>query len=142
MDADARKRIVEEARTWLGTPYHHKGQAKGPHGGVDCGTFLHAVYGKFIQLPPQRMDYAADWALHGKGDTRYLDFFDAIFLRVPKPVYGGVAVFRFGVAYSHGGVCAEDHKIIHAYGRTKQGSVREDNLTFFRQPRVYFDFRL
>ena len=31
---DLRARIVAEAMTWLGTPYHHRGKLKGI--GVDC----------------------------------------------------------------------------------------------------------
>ena len=30
-----REKLVAEALSWLGTPYHHAGRVKG--GGVDCG---------------------------------------------------------------------------------------------------------
>jgi cell wall-associated NlpC family hydrolase len=30
------KRIVEQARALLGTPFAHQGRVSGPHGGVDC----------------------------------------------------------------------------------------------------------
>ncbi|WP_436904878.1 hypothetical protein [Acinetobacter johnsonii] len=33
---------VQEALTWLGTPYHHQGRVKDV--GVDCGTLLCEVY--------------------------------------------------------------------------------------------------
>ncbi len=35
---------VQEALTWLGTPYHHQGRIKGV--GVDCGTLICEVYEK------------------------------------------------------------------------------------------------
>ena len=35
---------VQEALTWLGTPYHHQGRVKGV--GVDCGTLICEVYEK------------------------------------------------------------------------------------------------
>jgi hypothetical protein len=34
--------VVEEARGWLGTPYHHMGRVKGA--GTDCLMMLAAVY--------------------------------------------------------------------------------------------------
>lgn len=35
-----RSQIVAEARTWIGTPWHHQGRLKGPSGGVDCVGLL------------------------------------------------------------------------------------------------------
>jgi len=35
-----RAQIVAEARTWIGTPWHHQGRLKGPGGGVDCVGLL------------------------------------------------------------------------------------------------------
>ena len=30
------EQVIEQARTWLGTPWHHQGRVCGPRGGVDC----------------------------------------------------------------------------------------------------------
>ena len=41
MDAneqEERERLVAEALSWLGTPYHHAGRIKG--GGTDCGMLI------------------------------------------------------------------------------------------------------
>lgn len=46
-----REAIVREARTWLGTPFHHRQCIKGI--GVDCVNFAHAVYDAFGLLPPR-----------------------------------------------------------------------------------------
>ncbi|MDO6044547.1 hypothetical protein Q4P48_08410 [Neisseria gonorrhoeae] len=48
-ETDLRARIVEEARSWLGTPYHHHAMVKGA--GVDCAMLLVAVYGAVGLLP-------------------------------------------------------------------------------------------
>jgi cell wall-associated NlpC family hydrolase len=38
--------IVEEARSWLGTPYHHQAALKGV--GCDCIGLLRGVYETFL----------------------------------------------------------------------------------------------
>jgi cell wall-associated NlpC family hydrolase len=38
------KKVVEQATTWLGTPYKTGGTVKGPNGGVDCSHNVHLVY--------------------------------------------------------------------------------------------------
>ena len=46
---------VQEAITWLGTPYHHQGRVKGV--GVDCGTLIcevHKKIGFMNHLDPQQ----------------------------------------------------------------------------------------
>ena len=55
--------VVEEAKSWIGTPYHLKGRVKGA--GADCFTFPAEVMiacGLFARedLPP----YQQDWFLH------------------------------------------------------------------------------
>ena len=50
---DLRQRIVEEARSWLGTPYHHQAMVKGA--GVDCAMILVAVY-RAVGLIPAGFD--------------------------------------------------------------------------------------
>ncbi len=35
-----RAQIIAEARTWIGTPFHHQARLKGPRGGVDCVGLL------------------------------------------------------------------------------------------------------
>lgn len=38
-----REAIVNEARTWLGTPFQDQGRLKGKNGGVDCVNFVAEV---------------------------------------------------------------------------------------------------
>jgi cell wall-associated NlpC family hydrolase len=45
-----REQLLAEARTWIGTPFHHRGRVKGA--GVDCGGLVVAVAGACgIALP-------------------------------------------------------------------------------------------
>ena len=41
-ETEQRQRVVDVARTWLGTPYHSAARVKGV--GVDCLTVLAEVY--------------------------------------------------------------------------------------------------
>ena len=155
MDSDTRRRlldtgewrqyIIDEARTWRGTPYQHKGRVKGV--GCDCGGIIYQIYtpllGPFAPFPK---DYAQDWAMHNE-DTRYLDFIMPHVIQIPKAVPGGLALFKVGRSFSHAAICTEKKTFIHAWGRTQHGSVMESYLNFFRMGMIprevkYFDVSL
>lgn len=105
-------RICAEARSWIGTPYHHHGRVKGA--GVDCAQILIAVFaacGVIDAFDPGA--YAHDWHLH-RGEEIYADWLDQYGDRITAPEPGDVALFRFGRTYSHGGIVVPDG-IIHAY---------------------------
>jgi NlpC/P60 family putative phage cell wall peptidase len=155
MDTDSRRRlletdewrqyIIDEARTWKGTPYQHKGRVKGI--GCDCGGIIYQVYtpllGPFAPFPKT---YAQDWAMHAENEM-YLEFIMPYVKQVPKPVPGGLALFKVGRNFSHAAICTEKGTFIHAWGRTQHGSVMESRLGFFRMGTVprevkYFDVSL
>jgi len=140
MDTDTRRRllttgewrqwVVDEARTYKGTPYQHKGRVKGV--GVDCGGMVYQIYtpllGPFAPFPN---NYAQDWAVHRDNDM-YLDFIKSHVIEVGMPQPGGLAMFRIGRNFSHAAICSERNTFIHAWGRTQHGSVIESRLQFFR----------
>ena len=111
---DLRQRIVEEARSWLGTPYHHQAMVKGA--GVDCAMILVAVY-RAVGLIPAGFDprpYPQDWHLHSDAE-RYLGNITRFCREVETPQVGGIAVWRFGRTFSHGGICIGGNQVIHSY---------------------------
>ncbi|HGJ8792219.1 TPA: hypothetical protein ACJYO5_001510 [Neisseria gonorrhoeae] len=113
-ETDLRARIVEEARSWLGTPYHHHAMVKGA--GVDCAMLLVAVYGA-VGLLPEGFDprpYPQDWHLH-RDCERYLGFVTQFCRETESPQAGDIAVWRFGRSFSHGGILAGGGKVIHSY---------------------------
>jgi hypothetical protein len=67
---DIRSQIVEEAKSWVGTPFVHEACVKGV--GVDCCTILSSVYSRFtgdtIELP----HYDIQWNEH-VSDQPYLE---------------------------------------------------------------------
>ncbi len=63
-----RKRIIEIARSWIGTPYLHQASLKGI--GCDCLGLVRGIwrecYGEEPELPPP---YAPDWAESGSREA-------------------------------------------------------------------------
>ena len=117
MDSSARERLLTEALSWQGTPWHHRGRVKGV--GVDCLHFVAAVYERAGLAP--HVDpgpYPRDWHMHRdeerilQGVGQYAEEVDA---QVDTPEPGDIAVFRFGRCYSHAAIVLDWPLVIHAY---------------------------
>ena len=109
--------VIEEAKTWLRTPFHHHAAIKGV--GVDCAHLLRAVYvaaGAVEHFEIQ--EYPADWFMH-KHEEIFAGYMDACGARLvdEKPKPADVVLYRFGHCFSHGAIVVEWPLIIHAYFR-------------------------
>lgn len=107
--------IVEEARTWLGTPFLPHAQVKGS--GVDCAHLAKAIYSVVnekaagVRLPRYTMDGGDHLA------EPYIEKFihEAGFVKcdgVPLP--GDLVTFKLGRISYHMGVMVTDLTFIHA----------------------------
>ncbi len=112
------QRVVAEALSWMGTPYHHLADIKGV--GVDCAMLLVGVY-KSQGLVPADLDprpYAPDWHLH-RGEEKFTNWLAQHGHQIDEPLAGDVTVWKFGRTYSHGAVVIDDTGgIVHAYRET------------------------
>ena len=109
------QQIVEEAKTWLGTPFHHRAIIKGV--GVDCAHFLIGVYSSLgIVQKFEPADYPPDWHLH-QGAEKFLGYIKERATRVHDPQPGDVVMFKFGRCASHSAIVVEWPRIIHAFIR-------------------------
>ena len=115
-----RAAVVAEARTWLGTAYHHHGRIKGV--GVDCAMLLAEVFehcGLVANVQPGH--YPTDWHLH-RFEEQFVGWLERVgALEVAAPALGDIGIFRFGRCYSHGAIVV-DHadeavRLVHAYVR-------------------------
>lgn len=109
-------RVVELARDWIGTPYHHQAALKGV--GCDCLGLVRGVWkefhGKDAETPPP---YSPDWGQVGTRETlieaakRHFQRRD---LKDLKP--GNVIVFRMfpHAIAKHCGVVSDAGRMIHA----------------------------
>lgn len=110
-----RAAIVAEARSWLGTPYHHHAKLKGI--GVDCAQILIAIYCDALELaPPQEPGhYSTQWHLH-RSEEVYLQWLQAAGARaVQTPAPGDIAMFKFGRTFSHSAIHVGDGLLVHAF---------------------------
>jgi NlpC/P60 family putative phage cell wall peptidase len=140
-EARQRARVVEIARSWLGTPYHHQARVKGA--GVDCAQILIAVFAEAGLVEPFDVGhYPHDWMLH-RDEERYLDW---VMRYCPhevagEPRPGDIAVWRWGRCFSHGGIVTAWPELVHAYlplGCVALGDALEGELG--RRERRVFSF--
>jgi cell wall-associated NlpC family hydrolase len=127
-----REKIVAEARSWIGTPYHNCADIKGV--GVDCGMLLVRVYCDLGLVP--RFDprpYTAQWHLH-RDDERYLDGLTAHAKKVDAPQLGDAMLFRVGRAWSHGGIVTRADPLVIVHASQPAGIVLEESV--FRNGRL------
>ena len=109
-----RAAVVAEARSWLGTPYHHQACLKGV--GADCAQMPLAVYAAAGVIPRVEVGaYSPQWFLHRSAElylTWVLRF--ACEITPDQIAPGDFAVWRFGRTFSHGAVILDWPRIIHA----------------------------
>jgi cell wall-associated NlpC family hydrolase len=113
LGSDWRALVVAEARSWIGTPYHHMADVK--HHGVDCAMLLVRVYcdtGIAPSFDPR--PYQQHFYLHHT-DERYLAWVAKYTRRVEHAKPGDLAIYRFGRAAGHGAIIVDDTYMIHSY---------------------------
>lgn len=112
---DRRFAVVDEAMSWLKTPFHPHGHVKGA--GCDCLTIVTDPFkscGIVVQIDVP--DYSGHWHLNQGAPEYYLDgmmkYCDEIQLDEVMPA--DIAVFHFGRAYSHAALVADYPHVIHS----------------------------
>lgn len=114
-----RRRIVEVARTWIGTPYHHQASLKGV--GADCLGLVRGVYaevkGHPAATPPA---YTPDWA-EARGEETLLTAAMRHLRQVStdEARSGDVLIFRMraGSPAKHAGILVSSSSFVHAAER-------------------------
>ena len=120
-EMELRAKIVEEAKSWIGTPYVSNAAIKGKRGGTDCAMFLVAVYGD-VGLIPKEFDprpYPPQWHVH-RNEEKYLEYVLSFVKEIeglPKP--GDLAMFKIGNVFAHGSIVTEWPHVIHAIGNDR-----------------------
>ena len=137
----ARNAIVAEARSWIGTPYHHQASVK--HVGCDCLGLVRGVWRALVGPEPEAIPgYSSDWGEVSAQETmlaaarRHLVEID---LAAAGP--GDIVVFRMrpGRMAKHAGILASASTFIHAQ---EGGPVCEVALSPWWQARVVAAFAL
>lgn len=123
MTPEQRQAVVEEAMTWVGTPYHHLGDVKGA--GVDCAMILIRVYVGLGFAPAfDPRPYPAQWYFH-HDEERYLGWIKKYCDPIDIAHPGDIAVYKFGRCVAHGAIILSDDLMVHAYAPAGVVEVRE-----------------
>lgn len=141
LETATRGRIVEVARTWLGTAYHHQAAVKGH--GADCAMFVAKVYEEAGATGPIDVAwYTPQWFLHHDREL-YAECVEKHAHEIEQGAAqpGDLALFKFGRTYSHGAIIMPPAwpAIIHAHyesrgvviGRGIEGRLRGRPVKFF-----------
>jgi cell wall-associated NlpC family hydrolase len=132
-ETEARQRVIDAARSWIGTPFHHVAGRKGV--GVDCAHFLARVYEEAGVIPPVQIDYyPPQWYLH-REEEKFISYVERCGGReIPefKVQQGDTVLYRIGRCYAHGAIIVSwPREIIHAYisvGRVTAFGGRDSDL--------------
>ncbi len=122
---DTQRTLVRDiARSWKGTPYHHRAALKGV--GVDCARILIEVFAEAGLIDPfDPGNYASDWHMH-RNEERYAATIEQYAGKPIKeastirgwgdyqPLMGDILVWRIGRTFSHSGIVTEWPNVIHA----------------------------
>jgi NlpC/P60 family putative phage cell wall peptidase len=110
-------RVIEEAQSWIGTPYRHQASLKSV--GCDCLGLVRGVWrGIYGGEPEALKPYSADWAESGGADA-LIDAARRHFNEKPKTemASGDVILFRWKPQHAakHAGILVSEQTFIHAY---------------------------
>ena len=142
-EQEEREAVIAEARSFIGTPYHHEGRVKGPNGGVDCAQLIALVYHAAL---PHRIKlvepahYPPDWMMH-RDLERYMGEVTAWAHETKSPKPADLALIKIGRVFAHGGIIVPPGwpHIIHAdssvrrieEGLGDQGRLADKERRFF-----------
>jgi NlpC/P60 family putative phage cell wall peptidase len=112
----ARATIVAEARSWIGTPYHHQASVRGV--GCDCLGLVRGVWRATVGPEPERIPgYSNDWG-EAQGHETMLAAGRRHLIEIPPvdALPGDVIVFRIRAdrVAKHAGILASASTFIHA----------------------------
>ncbi len=112
-----RSAIVDEALSWLGTPYQHQMSSKGA--GCDCLGLVRGLWRAFYGDEPAALPpYTPDWA-ENSGEETLKNAADKFLNPIPvsqsRPA--DILLFRMqmGVPAKHVAIVLGDDLIVHAY---------------------------
>lgn len=118
-----RQRVVDEARKWKGTPYHHCADVRGV--GVDCAMLLVRVFVDLEMVPPfDPRPYAPDWHLH-RSEEIYINHIigQGVGHEITEDQVGpgDLVVWKCGRTHSHGAIIVDwsKQRVIHALAKER-----------------------
>ena len=111
------RRVIAEARSWIGTPYRHQASLKSV--GCDCLGLVRGLWRALYGSEPEALKpYSADWAEAGGTDALLVaarrHFIEKPMLEMSA---GDLILFRWKPSHAakHLGILVSEQAFIHAY---------------------------
>ena len=130
--------LIDEARTWIGTPYLDQARVKGC--GVDCANLIAAVAEANGMAPVVLEPYSNQWHLHNSEEKMINIIKSYGCVEVVDLTPGTLITFQFGQVSGHIGIMVSETTFVHA-DRTA-GKVTEVSLNGAWLRRLSGKFRL
>jgi NlpC/P60 family putative phage cell wall peptidase len=131
--------IVEKARDWIGTPYHHQMSLKGV--GCDCIGLVRGVYSEIYGLTVEPPTYPKDWG-DSNGREDIIAVGDQYLKRIPtwKADKGNLIAVRWKKSRvaKHVMIMTSKDTAIHAYNNFP---VAEINLNRWWKDKISITFQ-
>jgi NlpC/P60 family putative phage cell wall peptidase len=109
--------IIAEARSWIGTPFHHQGRVKGA--GVDC-IGLGIGVGKALGLVPPEFEFTG-YRRTPTGRTLIDVMRDSGLVdEVYEPHPGDILVFKIDQDPQHVAFLTDSNTLIHSYAQARK----------------------
>lgn len=150
-EAKTRAKFINEAVTWIGTPFRDCADVKGVHGAVDCAMLLvRCAVDTGILAPFDPRPYPPRWHLH-RSEEKFIGWVRDNLggIEVETPNVGDIVIWQFGRCYSHGAILINNEEVVHAYyaaGMCLVSRIDEAVLKYisigrfnFPRPVKYFD---
>ena len=119
-EAKSRAAVVNEALSWVGTPFKNCSDIKGPAGGVDCAMLMvraNVDTGRIKPFDPR--PYPSAWMLHNR-EEKFLGWIRDTLggIEVETARVGDNLIYRFGLCFSHGAILINSEEVVHAWVRS------------------------
>jgi NlpC/P60 family putative phage cell wall peptidase len=112
-----RQAIIDEAVSWIGTPFVHGQGVKGA--GCDCAHLISGVFETCSLLPPIEYPvYGRDWYKHTMYPEKYIvETLRRYFTEIPEQYAqaGDIFVLFFGRAWAHCGILTGPDLAVEAW---------------------------
>ena len=140
-ESEFRASIVQEACSWIGTPYRKGARVKGV--GCNCAQFLYGVAQGAKVLPgdsPEPRRFSEQFALNEKREriAEYVMAYGGIEIEESASKPGDIVLYKTGQSHGHAAILVDDKTIVHcvAPAGCQFGAIDEGALA--RYSRRYF----
>lgn len=139
-EQEERQRVIEIARSWIGTPYHHNAHMKGV--GVDCAFFLAEVFQEAQLVDKIPIPHSSpQFMLHRNEELYKKEVANrATEISENEVQPGDIVLFRIGRVFAHGAIIISwPDQVIHSHIMSGRVLItRSDECDLNRREKAFF----